>query len=180
MKKTLNENNSINANWKTIAIIFASAVLGGFFLIMSIFKTIENSQQIKVDPLPNANQLAKKRIEISSNNETHIYEVYIADNNQSRATGLMNIKTMPDNEGMLFVFQESQNQSFWMKNTFIPLDIIFFDSNKNFINYHGNAKPLDESIRYTSDRPAKYVLELNAGKAKDLNLNSESSFKILD
>jgi len=91
LKKTLNENNSINANWKTIAIIFASAVLGGFFLIMSIFKTIENSQQIKVDPLPNANQLAKKRIEISSNNETHIYEVYIADNNQSRATGLMNI-----------------------------------------------------------------------------------------
>lgn len=180
MKKTLNENNNIEANWKTIAIIFASAVLGGFFLIMSIFKTIENSQQIKVDPLPNANQLAKKRIEISSNNETHIYEVYIADNNQSRATGLMNIKTMPDNEGMLFVFQESQNQSFWMKNTFIPLDIIFFDSNKKFINYHGNTRPLDESIRYTSDRPAKYVLELNAGKANDLNLNSESSFKILD
>lgn len=157
-----------------------SALVGGFVLVISLFKSIENSQQIKVDPLPNANQLSKKRIEIISNNESYFYEVYIADDNQSRATGLMNIKTLPEDEGMLFVFPDSQDLSFWMKNTYIPLDIIFFDSNQSFINYHENAEPLDESIRYTSDKPSKYVLELNADIAKKMSLNSESYFKILD
>lgn len=175
MKKTLNENN-----WKTVVLIFTSAVLGGFILIMSLFKSIENSQEIKIDPLANANQLTKKQIKISSNDEFYYYEVYIADNDQSRATGLMNIKDLPQDEGMLFIFPDSQPRSFWMKNTYLPLDIIFFDVNKKFINFHGNTKPLDESIRYISDKPAKYALELNAGIAVGLNLNNESTLEIID
>lgn len=180
MKKTLNANESIEQNWKPIVIILASALLGGFLLILSLFKSIENAQQIKIDPLANANQLSKKKIEIISNEESFNYDVYIAESNESRATGLMNIKNLPENEGMLFIFPDSQIRSFWMKNTYIPLDIVFFDSNKKFINYHKNAEPLDISTRYVSDKPAKYVLELNGGSADRLNLNSESTLEIID
>lgn len=180
MKKILNANENLEQNWKPIVIIFVSALLGGFLLILSLFKSIENDQQIKIDPQANANQLIKKNIEIRSNEEIFNYDVYIADSNESRATGLMNIKNLPENEGMLFIFPDSQIRSFWMKNTYIPLDIVFFDSNKRFINYHKNAKPLDESIRYVSDKPAKYVLELNGGTTDRLNLNSESTLEIID
>ena len=180
MKKTLNENNSIETNWKTILLVLASTVVGGFILIFSLFKSIENTQQIKVDPLADANQLTKKRIEIFSNDESFYYDVYIADDEESRATGLMNIKTLPENEGMLFIFPDSQLRSFWMKNTYLPLDIIFFDSSMKFINSHENAQPLNESLRYNSEEPAKYALELNAGMAERLELNSESTLIIVD
>jgi uncharacterized membrane protein (UPF0127 family) len=180
LKKTLNENNSIETNWKTILLVLVSTVLGGFILIFSLFKNIENTQQIKVDPLANANQLTKKRIEILSNNESFYYDVYIAEDEESRATGLMNIKTLPENEGMLFIFPDSQIRSFWMKNTYLPLDIIFFDSSMKFINSHENTEPLNESIKYLSDKPAKYALELNAGMVNSLELNSESTLIIID
>ena len=181
MKKTLNENNNIiNNSWKPVVLIFISTLIGGFVLIFSLLKSIENTQQIKVDPFVNANQLSKKRIEVSSVDGDFSFDVYIADDNESRATGLMNVESMPSNEGMLFIFPESENLSFWMKNTYIPLDIIFFDSDMRLINYHENAEPLNESTRYKSDKPAKYVLELNSGTSEELKLDTSSSFKIID
>ena len=69
---------------------------------------------------------------------------------------------MQNNQGMLFVFDDVSERSFYMKNTKIPLDLIFINDNNTIVSFQKNAKPLDESS-LPSNAPAKYVLEVNAG-----------------
>jgi hypothetical protein len=71
-------------------------------------------------------------------------------------------KTMPGDEGMLFIFEYPQMQSFWMRNTYLPLDIAFISEQGVIINIL-TMKPLDEGPRYRSLAPALYVIEANAG-----------------
>ncbi len=91
-------------------------------------------------------------------------QIEIADNDFERQTGLMYRKQMDNNKAMLFIFNDDdvRVRSFYMKNTYIPLDIIFIDENKTIINIAKHTKPLDENSVF-SDAPAKYVLEINAG-----------------
>ena len=77
-------------------------------------------------------------------------------------TGLMYRKSMGRKQGMLFVFEEEGPHSFYMKNTLIPLDIIFIDKDLKIVSIQRNASPLDES-RIPSGGPVQYVLEINAG-----------------
>jgi uncharacterized membrane protein (UPF0127 family) len=77
-------------------------------------------------------------------------------------TGLMYRKEMGKKEGMLFVFEEEGPHSFYMKNTLIPLDILFIDKDLRIVNIHRNAPPLNES-GIPSGGPVQYVLEINAG-----------------
>jgi len=71
-------------------------------------------------------------------------------------------RSLPENEGMLFVFKEPIELSFWMRNTLIPLDIAFVGPDGVILNIH-QAHPLDESILYRSAGAAKYVIETNRG-----------------
>ncbi len=88
-----------------------------------------------------------------------------ADTDTDRQFGLMFRKSMPEDEGMLFLFDNSEQQSFWMHNTYIPLDIIFVDENNVITTIHENVKPLnDTSLK--SNGAAKYVVEVNGGYAK--------------
>jgi len=89
-------------------------------------------------------------------------QIEIADNDFEHQTGLMYRKKMDTNKGMLFIFNEIKVRSFYMKNTYIPLDIIYIDSENTIINIIKNAKPMNQTSLY-SDAPAKYVLEINAG-----------------
>lgn len=86
----------------------------------------------------------------------------IADNEFRRRKGLMFRKSLPANEGMLFVFEYSQKLSFWMKNTYIPLSIAFIDS-EGFIKEIYDMAPLNEHLIYTSNHPVRYALEVNKG-----------------
>lgn len=88
--------------------------------------------------------------------------IQIADNDQERAEGLMWRKYMPENEGMLFIFDHQEIQTFWMKNTYIPLDMIFADKSGVIVSIHKDAAPLDETT-ISSGTPAQYVVEVNAG-----------------
>lgn len=76
--------------------------------------------------------------------------------------GLMHREQLPEDQGMLFVFEAAQIQSFWMRNTFIPLDIAFIDANGKIIDVQ-RMEPLDETRSYYSPAPVPYVLEVNAG-----------------
>ena len=86
------------------------------------------------------------------------YTVKLAKTDEQREKGLMNIKEMPNNEGMLFIFDKPQTVGFWMKDTYIPLDIIFIDDDCEVLSIY-KGKPLDETIAEEDD--VKYVLELN-------------------
>ncbi|MEB2329818.1 MAG: DUF192 domain-containing protein [Ignavibacteriaceae bacterium] len=89
-------------------------------------------------------------------------EIEIADNPSERSQGLMFRKSMQENQGMLFLFPLEEPQSFWMKNTHIPLDIIFVNAKKQIVKIHKNTKPFSEKS-LPSQKPAKYVVEVNAG-----------------
>ena len=88
--------------------------------------------------------------------------VEVADTLEKRERGLMFRRSLPENEGMLFVFKEPIELSFWMRNTLIPLDIAFVGPDGVILNIH-QARPLDESVLYRSAGAAKYVIETNRG-----------------
>lgn len=88
--------------------------------------------------------------------------VEIANNDELRRKGLMFRNKLGNNRGMIFVFPDSELRSFWMKNTYIPLDIAFISASGTIINILP-MKPLDTVPRYNSTRPAMYALEVNQG-----------------
>ena len=88
--------------------------------------------------------------------------IEFAKSDYETQTGLMYRKSMNPNEGMLFIFKDEQPRSFYMKNTLIPLDIIYLNKDKAVVSIQKNAKPLNE-ISLPSEQPAMYVLEVNAG-----------------
>ncbi len=98
--------------------------------------------------------------------------VEIADTPEKQALGLMFRDSMPDDHGMLFIFPHQTLRSFWMKNTRIPLDIMYFDSDLVLVSVAENARPcrVRQCPGYPSAGPAQYVLELNAGKASELGV----------
>jgi len=106
--------------------------------------------------------------------EDHRFQVEVADTPEERAEGLMFRESLNEDEGMLFVYEEEGNRSFWMKNTYIPLDIIFLDSNLKVINIEkANPEPntSDENLkRYRSEKPTQYVLEINQNRSKEIGL----------
>ncbi|NVK13543.1 MAG: DUF192 domain-containing protein [Rhodobacteraceae bacterium] len=93
------------------------------------------------------------------------FSVEIADDEQERAKGLMFRESMPRGAGMLFVYDRPQSAAFWMKNTLIPLDIIFLDENGLVTSVHENAVPGDLSPIPGGDEVFA-VLEINGGLAR--------------
>ncbi len=90
--------------------------------------------------------------------------------------GLMYRKSLAPDAAMLFVFQEDNTRFFWMKNTYIPLDMVFINSGLEVTGIYRSAKPLDETT-VTSWSPAMYVLEINAGKAYQCSIRVGSKVK---
>ncbi|WP_179319290.1 DUF192 domain-containing protein [Winogradskyella helgolandensis] len=91
-----------------------------------------------------------------------IIDIEIADDEYTTQTGLMYRTKLETNHGMLFIFPNVQMRSFYMKNTKIPLDIIYIDQDLSIVGIQKNAKPMDETS-LPSEAPAKYVLEINGG-----------------
>ncbi len=101
------------------------------------------------------------------------YTVEIADDDTERARGLMFRDTLADGTGMLFIHEAEEPQAYWMKNTRIPLDILYFDAGRKLVTQQRNVPPCsagDACPSYPSDQPARFVLELNAGEAERLKL----------
>jgi len=98
------------------------------------------------------------------------FTVELATTPKEQALGLMFRDSMAEDHGMLFVFPGSAARRFWMKNTRIPLDIFYFDENLKLVSVAEDTPPcrVAQCPGYPSAGPAKYVLELNAGKAADL------------
>jgi len=107
----------------------------------------------------------------NNNNSSVIARVFVEvpDDQEEFMRGLMFRQHLPWNAGMLFAFNDEDPQTFWMKNTLIPLDMVFVDSDSKIVDIVENVPPCkqDECPTYSSKEPAQHVLEVNAGFVQD-------------
>lgn len=99
------------------------------------------------------------------------FTVTVADDNQERAQGLMNVAEMPTMTGMLFVYDAPQHATFWMRNTLIGLDMVFAGPDGTILAIHENAVPMDETI-IDGGQGVQYVLEVNGGLTARLGIKT--------
>ena len=112
--------------------------------------------------------------------EYHCFNVEIADNLTTQKTGLMFRKELEENAGMLFIFSKEGIYPFWMKNTLIPLDIIWMNENKEIVFISENTQPCknDPCPDINPEKNAKYVLEINAGLSREIGLSVGSKLEL--
>jgi hypothetical protein len=106
---------------------------------------------------------------VTHDGRVHNFRVEIADNDASRERGLMFRKSLAPDAGMLFDFKTPQDVSFWMKNTLIPLDMVFIDAHGVVLNVAANATPLSEA-NIPSAGPVLGVLEIKGGRAAEIDI----------
>ncbi|MEH6421376.1 DUF192 domain-containing protein [Pseudomonas sp. CGJS7] len=108
------------------------------------------------------------------------YQVEIAKTREERQRGMMFRDEMALDHGMVFLHETEAPQAYWMKNTRIPLDILYFDAQRRLVTQQRDVPPCsagDSCPPYPSEAPAKYVLELNAGQAAKLKLENGDELK---
>lgn len=117
-------------------------------------------------PAPQTN---RQPLEISSKTGVHAFSVELMTTDAERAQGLMNRKELPEGQGMLFDFHRDQEVGFWMRNTYISLDMIFIRSDGRIMRIAENTEPLSEKI-VPSTTPVRGVLEVIAGTTRKLGI----------
>ncbi|MGA8890642.1 MAG: DUF192 domain-containing protein [Anaeromyxobacteraceae bacterium] len=105
------------------------------------------------------------RVVLESGGKSHVVKVELADTDPKRERGLMFRKELPDGQGMLFLFDEEREHTFWMKDTLIPLDMIFVDGAGRVTTIVANARPL--TLEPRTGGPARMVLEVPGGWARE-------------
>lgn len=111
----------------------------------------------------------KQTVEIASKSGVHVFSVEIADNDAERARGLMYRKELPEGQGMLFDFHREQEVSFWMQNTYIPLDMVFIRADGRILRIAENTEPLSTKL-VPSGGPVRAVLEVIGGTTRKLGI----------
>ena len=111
----------------------------------------------------------QQTVEIASKSGVHVFAVEIADNDAEREKGLMYRRELPEGRGMLFDFHRDQEVSFWMQNTYIPLDLIFIRGDGRILRIAENTEPLSTRL-IPSGGPVRAVLEVIAGTARKLGI----------
>ena len=106
-----------------------------------------------------------------SGEKTEVFRMEVVATNSDRMRGLMFRKSLAANAGMIFLFQEEREHSFWMKNTLIPLDMVFVSSAWKVVGALENVLPLTEDPR-TVGIPSQYVLEFSAGTIKRIGVSN--------
>ena len=108
-------------------------------------------------------------LEIATKSGVHAFAVEMARTDAERAKGLMYRKELPEGRGMLFDFEREQETAFWMKNTYISLDMIFIRQDGRILRIAENTEPLSEKM-VASGGPVRGVLEVIAGTARKFGI----------
>ena len=116
-----------------------------------------------------ARPAGQQTLEIASKTGVHVFSVEIADNDAERAKGLMYRKELPEGRGMLFDFHREQEVSFWMQNTYIPLDMVFIRGDGRILRIAENTEPLSTRL-IPSGGPVRAVLEVISGTTRKLGI----------
>lgn len=142
-------------------VIIIGVVLGlVMFYRLSVIRHIEIQENIRKEQ---STQNIGKVVFFDNDNKRNIeIMVEIAQNEYQKSNGLMFREDLPENQGMLFTYDEELERYFWMKNTSVSLDIIFINSVYRIVKIHKNAKPYSEEL-FPSEGPAQFVVEVRAG-----------------
>ena len=111
----------------------------------------------------------QQTLEIASQTGVHLFAVEVVDNDADRAKGLMYRKNLPEGRGMLFDFHRDQEVSFWMQNTYIPLDMVFIRGDGRILRIEENTEPLSTRL-IPSGGPVRAVLEVIGGTTRKLGI----------
>lgn len=137
------------------------AVLGMLAIGMHGCKN-EKNQEVLTKAIPFKKEGTLKLVRSTNDSLITTLDIEIAEGDYETATGLMYRNSMEDHQAMLFIFERESPLSFYMKNTQFPLDIIYLNEALQIVEVYRNAKPFDPTP-LPSRKPAKYVLEVNAG-----------------
>ena len=140
-----------------------------FFSVFALLASTATVQAQYAPSTPHLVQYVKGSITIDGASGKHVFSIEIARNEDQRAQGLMFRRDLPADAGMLFLFDDEATRSFWMKNTLIPLDMLFVAADGHIVDIHERAVPLDETP-IPSDAPALAVVELNGGTIARLGI----------
>lgn len=105
-----------------------------------------------------------------------VIDIEIADTDQARAQGLMHRRSMSYDRGMLFVFDEVGTGSMWMRNTPLPLDMIFVDDDEEIINIVERTRPFSDA-EVSPEAPRRYVVEVRAGFVDRHNIGTDARIR---
>ncbi len=150
------EVKKISGTTKMIGVVLLAAIIV-FLILTNLPKKHESNKEFmfrkdgELTFIDSASNAAKTKIDIQ-----------IADNDFDRELGLMFRKSMEENQGMLFIFPTDTTQDFWMRNTYIPLDMIFVNSKDRIVTIQHATKTLSDQT-YASTAPAMYVIEVSLG-----------------
>lgn len=144
---------------------------GGFSPVLTVAILLLNMPvSPAAEPAHLLRDFDRDRIIIAASSQRCIvFDIYIADTPELRRNGLMFVESMDPNEGMLFIYSQPAEISMWMKNTILPLDMLFFDTRLRIHHIYRNATPYSEAI-ITSNGPVIGVMELNGGAAQQFGI----------
>jgi uncharacterized membrane protein (UPF0127 family) len=136
---------------------------------LALFSSVAARPQ--VGPIEDLAAFPRGKLEIADGKKVkHTFEVWLADNSRRQAQGLMFVRSLPDLRGMLFVHESPKPITMWMKNTYIPLDMVFIDARGRIQEIVAQTTPHSLEI-VRSKEPALAVLEIAGGEAKRLGLH---------
>ncbi len=125
---------------------------------------------------PAAAALKKQPLTFVTGSGSHTIMVEVANSDSTRSTGLMFRRSIGPDEGMLFLYKTEQDVSMWMKNTYIPLDMIFVKHDGAISHIQANTEPFSETI-ISSEGPVLGVIEIGAGSADRLGIKTGDKVK---
>ena len=134
--------------------------------------TSETSQPGPVPELDDHFGLGKLTV-VTDDGAPHEFRVYLATRFEQQRRGLMFVRELPPDTGMLFIYDDDNIRSMWMKNTYIPLDMVFARADGSVTNVVSHTVPQTLDSHFSTE-PARYVLELNAGTARKLGIGKRS------
>jgi uncharacterized protein len=161
------------SKWIVGVIVAAMAGVTGISLTTNLFGTDLSRRLQQISP---QSQGSLEKLEIVSGDKTHVFQVEVMKTPEQRAKGLMFREYMPEERGMLFDFEREEPVAMWMRNTKIPLDMVFIRANGVVLRIHERAQPMDETT-IPAGGLVRYVLELNGGIAAKLGLKAGDRVK---
>jgi uncharacterized membrane protein (UPF0127 family) len=166
-KKPGKKNAPRKLSLSRLIIIILVVAIALAFMLFSIY--IPKSKKLSVGSSPSISKSSPSfrkdgtlSVFLSRNSSPILLDIEVVDKEEDRMRGLMDRYNLPETAGMLFIFPDEEPRSFWMKNTFISLDIIYINTKKEIVSIQKYTQP-KSTYSIPSEKPAMYVLEVNAG-----------------